>query len=293
MQKKTTKCWDLLSKIRRGQKMTINRICGNLERAIPISYMNIRRNGTREIVSSEILNEHVIDVYVNECLTMKLVCTPEYLVELVVGRMLTEGMITSSKDILKIYICESGRRAKVFLTSELKESDSYVETTQTCCTGNHIFHDYFMTSKEPNQLKNVFWKKDWIFSIADEFARDTELHKNTWSTHSCFLAKKDSILFRCEDIGRHNAMDKAIGYSLLNRIDLSECILYSSGRIPADMTIKAIRAGVPLLVSKAQASVQAVALAKDYGLTLIAGARPDSMRLLSGTVPEKKEMHSM
>ncbi len=42
-------------------------------------------------------------------------------------------------------------------------------------------------------------------------------------------------MFACEDIGRHNAFDKVIGYALRNQIDLRQCIVYSSGRIPVDM----------------------------------------------------------
>ena len=58
-------------------------------------------------------------------------------------------------------------------------------------------------------------------------------------------------LFSCEDIGRHNALDKVIGYALRHQIDLTECMVYSSGRIPTDMAMKAIYAGIPVLSSKA------------------------------------------
>lgn len=68
------------------------------------------------------------------------------------------------------------------------------------------------------------------------------LHGVTFATHSCLLARRDEILFSCEDIGRHNALDKVIGYALRHQIDLTECMVYSSGRIPTDMAMKAIYA---------------------------------------------------
>ena len=77
-------------------------------------------------------------------------------------------------------------------------------------------------------------------------------------------------------------MDKVIGYALRKSIALSDCIVYSSGRIPVDMTVKAIRAGVPVLVSKAAPTQEAISLANAYGLTLICSARRDSMRQYSG-----------
>ena len=54
------------------------------------------------------INEHMMDVYINDHLTMKLVCLPQHLTELVLGRLLTEQIITSSEDVDHIYICEYG-----------------------------------------------------------------------------------------------------------------------------------------------------------------------------------------
>ena len=83
----------------------------------------------------------------------------------------------------------------------------------------------------------------------------------------------------CEDIGRHNAVDKAVGYALREGVLLSECIIYTSGRAPVDMVQKAIVAGIPVMASKASPTKEAVELARRYGLVLIGNARPDSMKL--------------
>ena len=116
----------------------------------------------------------MMDVYINDHLTMKLVCLPQHLTELVLGRLLTEQIITSSEDVDHIYICEYGKRAKVYLKNSARNtqssSDAFVEVTPTCCTGNHILNDYFVTSKEPQSLTPIFWKPEWIFHMADAFA---------------------------------------------------------------------------------------------------------------------------
>lgn len=247
-------------------------------------YTYIGRDGITKVETEEVLLEHLIEVYINDILTMKLICLPEYLEELVLGRLLTEGMIHSVCDVDSIYICEYGSKAKVYLSREatlrhsLPCNGNYVETTPTCCTGNRILHQMFADSESISPVTPIDWKPEWIFHLADAFAKGTPLHEKTCATHSCFMAIHGEILFSCEDIGRHNALDKAIGHALKEKIPLEECILYSSGRIPTDMVMKAIRAGIPVLVSKASPTRQAIDLAKEYHLTLLCQARKDRMK---------------
>lgn len=228
-----------------------------------VGYQYIGRDGESCEETEKVLIEHLVDVYVNDQLIMKLVCIPQYLTELVLGRLLTEGIIRTAEEINQIYICEFGKRAKVILQNPPAQAAS-----------PHI-----------QAVTPVSWKTSWIFDLADRFSSGMPLHSQTWATHSCFLACEGRLLFQCEDIGRHNALDKAVGYALRNHIDLTKCAVYSSGRIPTDMAMKAIRAGIPILASKASPSDQAVELAKTYGLTLICAARRDRMKQFSGPAP--------
>lgn len=267
--------------------MYINEQYEDLALLDAISYQYIGRDGICREESEPVLKEHLMDVYVNDQLTMKLICIPQFLTELVLGRLLTEGMIRSAEDVEQIYICEYGTRARVLLRESAdRTSRDFVEVTPSCCTGNHILNNYFLNHTPIDPVTPVPWKAARIFALADRFAEGMPLHGKTWATHSCFLAREDTLLFQCEDIGRHNALDKAIGYAIRNQIDLTKCMVYSSGRIPTDMVMKAIRAGIPILSSKASPSSEAVTLAKEYGLTLVCAARRDRMKLFAGRPPE-------
>ena len=90
--------------------------------------------------------------------------------------------------------------------------------------------------------------------------------KNSPETASCtdrpeeptaVISNKTNTYCSMEDIGRHNALDKCIGYALLEQLELSECILFTTTS-PTDMVQKVIAAGIPVLASKAVPTDQAM-----------------------------------
>ena len=72
-----------------------------------------------------------------------------------------------------------------------------------------------------------------------------------------------------EDVGRHNAVDKVLGRGFLDNVDFAGSVLLTSGRIAADMVQKAVRAGVPILVSRSIPTTEAYSVAAEAGVTLI------------------------
>ncbi|MBR3360563.1 MAG: formate dehydrogenase accessory sulfurtransferase FdhD [Lachnospiraceae bacterium] len=223
-----------------------------------------------------VIMEHQMDLFVNEELAGRLVCVPEYLSEFVIGRLITEGFITDMDDVNKLYICEEASRARVFLNREIELIDSD-RPEPTCCTGNRIYLKPSVTKTD--KLPAHTWKADDVFRLCEHFAQDTELHRKTSGTHSCYLMYKGEIVFSASDIGRHNALDKAVGYAVINQLDRNACMLYTTGRVPIDMVEKAIMARIPVLVSKAVPTDKAIDLAKEYGITLIFSAWPDSFEI--------------
>ena len=221
-------------------------------------YTYIGRDEICRTEQEQVLCELHMKVQISHMNAVTAVCSPEYLPELILGRLLTDGLISSADEVEEVRIDGSLKTADVVLKEPLP------------------------SVKAPEPLTPIPWSPSQIFSLADHFSDGMPLHSQTFATHSCFLAREGRLLFQCEDIGRHNAIDKAVGYALRHEIPLGSCILYSSGRAPRDMVWKAIRAGIPVFASKASPTAEAVMLARQYHLTLICAARRDRMKLFAG-----------
>ena len=127
-------------------------------------------------------------------------------------------------------------------------------------------------------------KVDWrkilgFFSILNE---GSEFFRKTGGVHSCALCSCDDILISHEDVGRHNAIDKVIGESVLTDLSLDDKILINSGRISSEMTIKTIKKNIPILVSRSAPTALSVSIAKQFNLTLIGFVRENRMNIYNG-----------
>ncbi len=99
----------------------------------------------------------------------------------------------------------------------------------------------------------------------------------TGGLHAAGVFTDDDVLAVCEDVGRHNAVDKAIGAAAARRWPVSPAILAVSGRLSFEITQKAAVAGVSVVAGISAPSSLAVDLARDLGMTLIGFARRGSM----------------
>ena len=216
--------------------------------------------------------EHAAALYVNEQPAFRVVCTPELLPQLALGRLLTEGWIASAQEIEQIAVCAEGLKVSVYLNHPLAARTAAAQEVSSCCTDN-------ITLGSPVELPplrcvpQLEVQPEWLDTLAAAMSAGLPLYCATRAVHSCFVLRKGNILFACEDIGRHNALDKAVGQMLVQGVPLAECVLYTSGRVPVDMVRKAIRAGVPALVSKSMPTVRSLELAQEYGLQLVCGRK--------------------
>ena len=208
--------------------------------------------------------EHAAVIYVNEQPAFRVVCTPQLLPQLALGRLLTEGWISAAEEVEQIAVCAEGLKVNIYRAA--------AQEVSSCCTDNVALGS--PVEVQPlRAVPHLDLQPEWVDALAAAMSAGLPLYQATHAVHSCFVLHEGRILCACEDIGRHNALDKAVGSMLLAGVPLSECVLYTSGRVPMDMVRKAIRAGVPALVSKTMPTVQSLELAAEYGLQLLCGRK--------------------
>ena len=216
--------------------------------------------------------EHAAAIYVNEQPAFRVVCTPALLPQLALGRLLTEGWIASADEVEQIAVCAEGAKVQVYLRHPLPTRRAAAQEVASCCTDN-IALGSPVEVQPLRTVPHLDVQPEWVDALAAAMSAGLPLYQATHAVHSCFVLHEGRIFCACEDIGRHNALDKAVGSVLLAGVPLSECVLYTSGRVPMDMVRKAIRAGVPALVSKTMPTVQSLELAAEYGLQFVCGRK--------------------
>jgi FdhD protein len=122
---------------------------------------------------------------------------------------------------------------------------------------------------------------DTLSAMPGQLRSAQKVFASTGGLHGAALFDVDgTMLVVREDIGRHNAVDKVLGWALENdRIPLSASVLLVSGRASFELTQKAVMAGIPVLAAVSAPSSLAVDLASQSGVTLVAFLRGDSMNV--------------
>jgi formate dehydrogenase accessory protein FdhD len=240
-----------------------------LERISVISY----KEGLVEKSRIFVPCEEEVNIYVNNNFFVSSRLSPTHLIEYIKGFLFSEGLVASKSDIKNISIVN--KDIFVELAYPFKKQDMVLTSG---CFGGKSFRK--MKKQNLPVVKSEFKVSlDVIFKRLRDFLHTNNLYRISGGIHAAALSTKDSLLFLCEDIGRHNAVDKAIGWALEK--DISDAFLFVTGRVSSEMAMKAIYFGIPIIVSMTAASNVAVDFCDFSNVTLIGYAKMNSCKIYS------------
>ena len=233
-------------------------------------------DGSFERMQDEMLEERNLTLELDGQEEALAILTPGHEKEWALGHLACRRMILSMEDVASVAV-EPGRvrvvRKVVREGIPLKKRLLHTASARSV-EGTQVRENW------PDALP-VEWSLPFETlraSIAE--LAEAPLFRRTGSVHVAVLGSVSGHAgFRVEDVGRHNAVDKAVGWALLEGLDLSACYLAVSGRLPADMVYKAIGARIPLLASVSAATAGGVDAALAGGITLIGFAREGRMNV--------------
>ena len=217
----------------------------------------------KETVAAEI----PVKIHINGKHASTLFASPSQLKELGVGWVLDHGIVKTASDITEVKVEENNIRI-----SCAGEVEARLKTASTA---------------KPFVKSKYRVKAEKILEFVSMLNEEAVVFKATGGTHSAAVFQEEKLIGFAEDVGRHNAVDKAIGAAALRKADFSKCVLASSGRQPANMVLKAAHVGIPVIASIAAPIHSGVETAIKTGVTLICFARSHRMNIYSH--PERIE----
>ena len=250
----------------------------------------------RSIRPDTVVVEEPLELRVNRkplAVTMR---TPGSDIDLVHGFLLTEGIVCHRNDIEAVRYCDSrdenGRNTYNVLDVDLApgvavpatgvERNFY--TTSSCgVCGKASLEAIRQQTRYPPGSDQTRVYSSTVTRLPDKLRGAQKVFRATGGLHAAglFTAEGDLIALR-EDVGRHNAVDKIVGWATQNdHLPLNSTILLVSGRASFELTQKAVMAGIPILAAVSAPSSLAIDLARDAGVTLIGFLRGTRMNIYS------------
>lgn len=259
------------------------------EPAIQTNVLRVSSTKKNGIASPDwIASEAPLEVRIGGIPTTVLMRTPGNDEELVRGFLYGEGVITSAEEIVSVGPSHSspedvgGSVINVQLAADRKgrvlDREFYSNASCGVCGKKTI---------ESLEVKGAIAKStlkvrgSLLHNLPDRLRDAQTTFARTGGVHASglFTPEGDLVVLR-EDVGRHNALDKIIGWALsAGRLPLSNNLLLVSGRVSYEIVQKAVVAGIPFIAAVGAPSSLAVDLAERFQLTLVGFLKPESMNV--------------
>ncbi|WP_372586548.1 formate dehydrogenase accessory sulfurtransferase FdhD [Priestia megaterium] len=242
-----------------------------------------------ESVEDKIVTEFPVTVKINEEEFVTMVCSPQYIEDMVIGYLASEGVIRAYTDIKNIWVQE--KEGYVHVT--IDKLNPYFQNLQnkryitSCCGASRqgfVFINDALTAKKMNDISVELSIKD-CFQLMNELQQSAATFQETGGVHNAAICDKNGFMLSRMDIGRHNALDKLYGYCLKHHISIRDKVVVFSGRISSEILLKVAKIGCEVVLSKSAPTELALNLAEELGITTVGFIRNDSLNIY--TCPER------
>jgi FdhD protein len=214
--------------------------------------------------------------------------TPGDDIDLAAGFLASEGIIASPSDVTSIKMCDDNVAdvtlgAGIVLPAARLRRNFVTSSACGVCGKDSIdairVRASYDVSTDPVQVSPGL-----LASLPDRLREAQRVFARTGGLHAAGIFTADAALLAVrEDVGRHNAVDKIVGWALRGqRLPLAGCVLLVSGRASFELAQKALVAGIPVLAAVSAPSSLAAELAEESGMTLIGFLRGGSMNVYTG-----------
>jgi len=221
-----------------------------------------------------VVEEVPLSIFINGRHFVTAMISPSMRREFIIGHLFSERIVSGISEVESLEI--EGNVARAIVTNPMRT----ILPRRPIVSGCGGISSFLDESKLPEISSHMKIEREKIYKSMKAISL-SKLHEATGGVHSVGLFGKDGTIYISEDIGRHNALDKAIGYSLTKGIKFGETFAASTGRISSDMALKCSVAGIPIIASRGATTSLAISIAERTGLSIIGFARGKRMNIYS------------
>ncbi|MGI2328172.1 formate dehydrogenase accessory sulfurtransferase FdhD [Planococcus sp. YIM B11945] len=237
----------------------------------------------------QVVVEQPITIHINGREFITIVCSPEFIEDMAVGFLASEGIIPNAKDIKAVEVDEKKgivhiTADKVYPFYEQLQNKRFVSSCCGMSRQGFVFAHDALTAKTMAE-KRVTLSPEDCFSLMRRMDESADMFRQTGGVHNAALCSADGFFLSRVDIGRHNALDKIYGHCLRNNISVRDKVIVFSGRISSEILLKVAKIGCEVILSKSAPTELALSLADELGITAVGFIRGESFNLY--THPER------
>lgn len=233
--------------------------------------------------------EHPVTIKINDREFATIVCSPEYIEDMAVGFLASEGVIPKYKDIKSIRVQEELgivhiETDKMYPFYEKLLNKRYITSCCGMSRQGFVFANDALTAKKMTETHVTLTPADCFF-LMEQMEQSADMFRETGGVHNAALCDSNGIVLARMDIGRHNALDKIYGHCLKHQISVRDKVIVFSGRISSEILLKVAKIGCEIVLSKSAPTELALTLAEELGITTVGFIRQNSFNLY--THPER------